>query len=1255
MRADPNSPYFLNPAMDDSAVFDHLAFRKEKGAALVIVLAFVALVTGLVVAFLSRALLDRQISSSSASQTQVELFAQGALTTILGDLKQEIVLGSSNAGTATYPVYVPKAAANVMPALGYSSGTGGLENLLRVSGSLLAGGTQIHPGIVLSTTAALNGRYVSPARWNKPLLMPPTSGTDLTPNLSGTNFTPPAWVLVSRDGSTPLQWNSSLKTSSTNQTSVVGRYAYAVYNEGGLLDANAAGFPSVASTTAPSGLAKIPSNQTIYKTASSYADLTQIGLSQPQVDQLVGWRNHASADAAGTLGSYSYNGGQTSAKYFTWVNQNPNGFMSAGNAINSDNQTDCLFVSRQQLIRFLQNGLGLSITGSVFQNLSTFSRTLNQPSFSPSPSRPRVSDSNFYIGNTAYQLDDVVNPSFGKVRVKADFQRNDNTPGFKGEPLVKSRFALNRLSWLTCEGPSAGAGAVVRQAYLDHGIPAALLDEGTQPNITKYFGLTWHAGADTNGRGGYWTYDPAGGNVGIIRLLDSSWAPPGPSIADVANMSSPREPNFFELLKAAIHVGSIARGGAWVGSQNLGSDYQANKLDQVDFHILQLGANIIDQFDPDNFPTRIVFSDGSLNNTFIGVEDLPYFYGTTISSVITGTANPSALPGAAPVVGTNLIDSGTMEVLAVPVVWNPHRDNTNAITTALGPTELRVSACNNSLMGTSDNLVYLRYSTAPVQAAKAVRWPNGTLNSAFQLMTMNSAPDVNTGLTFSNVANLYREPTRLMFKGLPGGSNLDVEPGNLLSTYPQNQITEVTLPGGSSGLSYLGFPMVTGSLRWVTGGNIYTVNSLAFSSSIYNCTVEIDYKSGTRWIPYQQRLSMVWGTPTASPKPRWVDNFDSNENVFAWDPRSLRWPMMGDTGDTQPMPMRPLKSTSTASPAADFVLAQSVRGDGSLGVASHRFYFGGVSKDMFISRTSTLTDSNAYVIDADGIVRRPMGAYVPNGTPQGVTSTTVGLPMAPVSTTDSPATAATNSYSRPIVLQRPFRSVAELGYVFSDTPWRNVDFFTPESGFCALLDVFCINQPKTTQALMAGKVDLNTRQLPVLQAILMGTNRDELDINQQYLLTSREAADIAKALVARTSDLTTTGKGPLGNISELVGRHGTGFDNGAVSPTPKAPYDGFSKDLGIYSSVSGGPETLNAAINQVQRFRESALRALSDTGQVGTWNLMIDLVAQVGRYPATATNASQFLVEGEKRYWIHVAIDRRTSQIIDQQIESVNE
>ena len=75
----------------------------------------------------------------------------------------------------------------------------------------------------------------------------------------------------------------------------------------------------------------------------------------------------------------------------------------------------------------------------------------------------------------------------------------------------------------------------------------------------------------------------------------------------------------------------------------------------------------------------------------------------------------------------------------------------------------------------------------------------------------------------------------------------------------------------------------------------------------------------------------------------------------------------------------------------------------------------------------------------------------------------------------------------------------------------------------------------------------------------------------------------------------------------------------------------------------------------IQRMRESSIRALSACGQTRVWNLMIDVVAQTGRYPDSAKGVDSFVVDAEKRLWVHVAIDRLTGQIIDEQIEAVHE
>src|SRR5438445_7510048 len=88
---------------------------KQGGAALIIVLALVVLLTGLAVAYLSRATSDRQVAHSSFNQSSVDQLAQSAMDNVIGDLRQEITNGSTSTvepdGTT---LYVPTAAANMV-------------------------------------------------------------------------------------------------------------------------------------------------------------------------------------------------------------------------------------------------------------------------------------------------------------------------------------------------------------------------------------------------------------------------------------------------------------------------------------------------------------------------------------------------------------------------------------------------------------------------------------------------------------------------------------------------------------------------------------------------------------------------------------------------------------------------------------------------------------------------------------------------------------------------------------------------------------------------------------------------------------------------------------------------------------------------------------------------------------------------------------------------------------------------------------
>src|SRR5438093_1177282 len=98
--------------------------RNAQGIALVIVLAFVVLLTGLVVAYFSRTMTEVVVSNGSAGTARVDLLADGAVTSIIGDIKEEIKAGSKPpfvSGSAT--VYFANSNQTFVPSR--ISGTGG--------------------------------------------------------------------------------------------------------------------------------------------------------------------------------------------------------------------------------------------------------------------------------------------------------------------------------------------------------------------------------------------------------------------------------------------------------------------------------------------------------------------------------------------------------------------------------------------------------------------------------------------------------------------------------------------------------------------------------------------------------------------------------------------------------------------------------------------------------------------------------------------------------------------------------------------------------------------------------------------------------------------------------------------------------------------------------------------------------------------------------------------------------------------------
>ena len=274
--------------------------------------------------------------------------------------------------------------------------------------------------------------------------------------------------------------------------------------------------------------------------------------------------------------------------------------------------------------------------------------------------------------------------------------------------------------------------------------------------------------------------------------------------------------------------------------------------------------------------------------------------------------------------------------------------------------------------------------------------------------------------------------------------------------------------------------------------------------------------------------------------------------------------------------------------------------------------FGGTNyfpATLCINNAASTSTRTGYA-DEDGIIRPADAAY----------------PDPSVLTTGSstPFYTADLAY-HPIVLNRPFRNVAELGYAFRDLPWKTLDLFTQNSADAGLLDVFSITDEP---AMTAGRVNLNTQQAPVLQSILAGTIWDE--ISSSTVTMSGASAQTATTMAANITSATSTN--PLTNKTSIITT--AGLPATILPPTsPATPHDN---------------QTVKAR-------REVVPRAISSVSQTRVWNLLIDVVAQSGRYPPGETDPKKFIVEGEQHYWVHVAIDRFTGQVIDRQVEVVKE
>jgi hypothetical protein len=365
--------------------------RSSKGAALMIILGFIVLLTGLALAYFSRSTTDRQLAQSSYNDTSGDLLARSALDIIVSDIKQEIVNGQPVSATNIQPMPYGTPSPVQTP----------IPNLIRRS---FSGDPTGRTSSVSSTAVSANGRSISLARWNSHYLIPrATTGTaiDSTPVSS---FVAPDWVLVTAQGPAPTP----------SPSAVIGRYALAVYDEGGLLDMNLAGYgnyPAAGGGGSPptptpwavnvgrkgtlglADLTALPGSPTVITPTTSWSSMSSF-MTNSQINSIVGWRNFANTGQSdGTFpSSFAFPGSLNKQDLYgsylldfgdpPYASPSPfptYPFTSVDNTAVSNSRTDQALMTRQELLKLRRGAAPELFSQNLLQYMGTFSRERNQP------------------------------------------------------------------------------------------------------------------------------------------------------------------------------------------------------------------------------------------------------------------------------------------------------------------------------------------------------------------------------------------------------------------------------------------------------------------------------------------------------------------------------------------------------------------------------------------------------------------------------------------------------------------------------------------------------------------------------------------------------------------------------------------------------------------------------------------------------------------------------------------------------------
>ncbi|MES2308464.1 MAG: type II secretion system protein [Verrucomicrobiota bacterium] len=681
-----------------------------------------------------------------------------------------------------------------------------------------------------------------------------------------------------------------------------------------------------------------------------------------------------------------------------------------------------------------------------------------------------------------------------------------------------------------------------------------------EPLLKRYFPLSWISKLETEDAG--WVERAFGlKKNGDFWIYTSGTGSEATSILGMDEISVlGREPNFFELLKLGITEGSL---GVHAGDDGA----RAKIIDQVaDYQIIRIGANMIDQFDSNHEPTIIHFA----REEFYGVEDLPSINKISHRPYVPGGTMAASLP---------------IYFLMLPEYWNAHRKLNKPVSTDPYP-DIRLRAYSGAL-------------------AQMYQYTN---NTTLQNYLTTSLPTTPATLSARSLET-YREPHFLR-----GANGLPLQ----------------NTPTGLSDISGYEFDFTT--FPATVDANNYTNVYVKYS----NVVLMTEYKNSKgNWMPYNVFAGLANGSGVLNSKNgihpatangtvttsadaqsfrvagRFIDSTKAMQAFIKSDPRTTRFGVafMDRLGDTQGSPS--VFCELSLRPETSSKITQCY--DSKIGFIGNNFhlwlnetgkYFGvptsytGMYASMAENRYTYSSATPETYPDIDGIQR--WGDYALDGNPYQTTQKI------------NPYKQNEQTY-RPIILDRPCRSVGELGYTDRDMPWKSLDFYSTNSADMVLLDLFESNEHPPV---VAGKISWNVPYPEIWKSLLVGADR-AYGADNPISISSDEASKIASKIFLACSS----------------------------SDTPPVCRSDLVRSLTSTEVSSAWPA--------FKHHRESVIRQIAEVGQSSTVNFMMDLVVEDGKSRKGSNQKVEFKAQGRRRYWVFVAIDRMTYEIIDMKIEEV--